>query len=509
QNPAAVSDSAGEGLELYNPGSAPVDLSGCILRDDDTDAHTIAGPLTILPGGFAVLGRNGNPAENGGLTLAYTYTGFTLANGGDEVVLHCGSTEVDRVAYDGGTTFPAPAGASMQLLAPALDNSAGDNWCVAAAPWPGSAGDYGSPGAANLCPTTVTLSKHGPAWALPGSVVSYTIALTNTGPAAAVGGVLTDVLPPQAQFGGWLAPAPTGSLVAGSLPTWAGTLPGGMTFTLRFTATLTAAPGDILTNTARFRAQNAAAAAKTALTVIARPPAPLPLLLTKTVVPTAAALPGGAVTYTIALSNSPAAAPAAAALGDVLPPQVRFGAWLSQSGAVRAGRVVTWAGVLAPGERRVWRFTAAVSTGTVLYGATVTNTARYTAGKVSGAAQAHFKITSAPPPVPFKRRVYVPLILHLYPRVARISVRPPAGPVGTTFQFHLSGFIPAEGVSLWLIQPGGAQTTLPNAVINPDGTYDAGLAVVYGSPWPPGAYTVCARGERSQTTVCAGFVLTG
>ena len=36
--------------------------------------------------------------------------------------------EIDRVAYDGGPTFPNPDGASMMLIQPDLDNALGANW---------------------------------------------------------------------------------------------------------------------------------------------------------------------------------------------------------------------------------------------------------------------------------------------------------------------------------------------------------------------------------------------
>ena len=41
-DPNAVSDTAGEWIELYNATDAPVDVNGWVLRDDDYDAHTIA-----------------------------------------------------------------------------------------------------------------------------------------------------------------------------------------------------------------------------------------------------------------------------------------------------------------------------------------------------------------------------------------------------------------------------------------------------------------------------------
>src|SRR5690606_39732582 len=55
---------------------------------------------------------------------------------------------MDRVAWGGETLPAAPTGASWERVA--LDPAAG--WVVAALPWPGSAGDYGSPGAAYTPP---------------------------------------------------------------------------------------------------------------------------------------------------------------------------------------------------------------------------------------------------------------------------------------------------------------------------------------------------------------------
>ncbi len=144
QNPQAVADTAGEWLELYNAGATAIDLNGWELRDAGADHHTIdnGGPLWLAPGGYMVLGRNADPAANGGVTLAYRYSGFTLGNAADAIILlDPAGREVDRVAYDGGPTFPNPNGASMQLVHPSLDNSIGANWRVAITPWPGSAGD--------------------------------------------------------------------------------------------------------------------------------------------------------------------------------------------------------------------------------------------------------------------------------------------------------------------------------------------------------------------------------
>ena len=153
-DPNAVTDANGEWVELHNPGGAPVDINGWTLRDDGSDLHVIAngGPLNVPAGGYLVLGRNGNSKKNGRYSEDYVYTGFTLANTADEVVLlDGGGAEVDRVNYTGVSPWPSPTGASMELVSAASDNNLGGSWAVAVArggTFTGN-GDLGTPGAMN------------------------------------------------------------------------------------------------------------------------------------------------------------------------------------------------------------------------------------------------------------------------------------------------------------------------------------------------------------------------
>lgn len=154
-NPAAVPDGDGEWFEIYNHGSTTVDIDGFVLKDNGADSHTInnGGPLNIEAGSFLVLGNNVDNVTNGGLTVHYQYTSFTLANTADEIVLYAtdGSTEVDRVEwYDGSGGWPLGAGESMIYTASVGgDNNNPSNWAEAALREPsftGVDGDYGSPG---------------------------------------------------------------------------------------------------------------------------------------------------------------------------------------------------------------------------------------------------------------------------------------------------------------------------------------------------------------------------
>jgi predicted extracellular nuclease len=155
QNPDAVFDSDGEWFEVYNPTGSAVDINGWTIKDNDFDSHVIAngGPLLVPAGDYIVLGRNADFNTNGGVTVAYQYTGFFLGNSADEVILLDASlVEIDRVEYDGGATFPDPTGASMSLLDPSLDNNVGANWCESDTPF--GDGDHGTPGSANSCTPT-------------------------------------------------------------------------------------------------------------------------------------------------------------------------------------------------------------------------------------------------------------------------------------------------------------------------------------------------------------------
>ena len=153
-NPSAVTDADGEWFEIYNASSSTVDIDGYVIKDAGTDSHTIdnSGALNISAGGFLVLGDNADTGTNGDLTVDYEYSGITMANTSDELMLYYsdGSTIIDQVTYDDGATFPDPEGASMFLEDFTTDNDAGSNWGTSSlreGTFSGASGDFGSPGA--------------------------------------------------------------------------------------------------------------------------------------------------------------------------------------------------------------------------------------------------------------------------------------------------------------------------------------------------------------------------
>lgn len=178
QNPLAVEDAQGEYFEIANLGVADVDLAGYELSDDDSDSFTIEGTLVVAAGDRVVLGRDGDPASNGGLDVDYVFSGMRLSNRDDELVLKGPSgTELDRVAWDDGGTFPDPEGASMSLVNSAADNSLGANWFESRLETFGE-GDFGTPGAVNEDLVRVRISN-APAQVDPGDRAELDVTLEN------------------------------------------------------------------------------------------------------------------------------------------------------------------------------------------------------------------------------------------------------------------------------------------------------------------------------------------
>ncbi len=152
QDPVAVGDGSGEWFEVYNNDDVDVDMLNWTIKDDGSNSHTIASSLIVPSKGFAVLGINDDQASNGGFVCDYVYSGFTLANGDDEVVLILpdGVTEVDRVNYDGGPVWPDPSGSSMVFTGfPDEDNNVGSEWVYSSfreLSYDETESDKGSPG---------------------------------------------------------------------------------------------------------------------------------------------------------------------------------------------------------------------------------------------------------------------------------------------------------------------------------------------------------------------------
>ncbi len=182
-DPNAVSDTAGEWLELYNATDSAIDVNGWVLRDDDYDAHTISagGALLIQPGEAIALGRDLSTKVNGGATVAYSFdSDFPLSDTTDEIsLLDADLVPVDRVTWTASHPLPAVPGASASLRDPGADNTDMANWCTSVTTY-GTWGDLGTPGAANTCEIEPPATSTTTTTTLPPTTTSTTTSTTTT-----------------------------------------------------------------------------------------------------------------------------------------------------------------------------------------------------------------------------------------------------------------------------------------------------------------------------------------
>jgi len=120
-----------EFVELYNAGSAPVDLSGWFFSDG---IRYIFPPGVLLrPGGYIVIAEDPETIRrNFGYDQALGPYQGRLSNEGEIVCLRSADGAVqDLVRYGVGFPWPVAAcgeGSSLELINPSLDNSLGANW---------------------------------------------------------------------------------------------------------------------------------------------------------------------------------------------------------------------------------------------------------------------------------------------------------------------------------------------------------------------------------------------
>ncbi len=145
-NPASVSDSYGEWFEITNTTDTTILLNGWSIKDNGSDMHLIQienQDVAIDPGQFFVFARNGTLSSNGGVVSDYVYSGFSLSNTEDEIILmDSGGAVVDEIQYESEWNFPS--GISKEIHDVDSDNNLVENWFVSTIPY--GSGDYGTPG---------------------------------------------------------------------------------------------------------------------------------------------------------------------------------------------------------------------------------------------------------------------------------------------------------------------------------------------------------------------------
>ena len=151
-DPDAVSDSLGEWIELYNPGSGDVTVTGWTVGGLTGGDVTIDQPLVVPAGDYVVLGASAT--QNGGVSVDFDWPANRSVADTAVLTISAGSTVIDAVDLAASGAPAATAGASFSLdpdFDNASDNDVGAHWTLALSTY--GAGDLGTPGAANdnLC----------------------------------------------------------------------------------------------------------------------------------------------------------------------------------------------------------------------------------------------------------------------------------------------------------------------------------------------------------------------
>lgn len=132
---SAVGNDAGDWVELYNWGSADIDISGWILKDDD-DSHKFVFPEnTILESnGFLVVCRNSTlfKSIHSSVTNIAGNMDFGLASAGDMVRIFTKTGElVDSVSFRSESPWPAEPngnGPTLELRHFSHNNTLAESW---------------------------------------------------------------------------------------------------------------------------------------------------------------------------------------------------------------------------------------------------------------------------------------------------------------------------------------------------------------------------------------------
>jgi len=156
KDPTAVSDTRGEWIELYNPSPLAIDIGDWVLSDLGSESTVLdrqGARVTIRRFSHFVIGRSADPAETGGVHVDFVYSGFSMSNGADEIVLsRPDGSVVDQVAYDDGVLWDDLPGRSLSLDPAAYDaaaNDSPDNWCPSRRRLAPGSSDSGTPGELN------------------------------------------------------------------------------------------------------------------------------------------------------------------------------------------------------------------------------------------------------------------------------------------------------------------------------------------------------------------------
>ena len=141
---ASATHAEGEWIELYNPSSQWLNLSGWKIRNLLGQQMTLCSFL-VPPAGYAVVGASSDAGRNGGYEPDLVYTDFTMEDTGTLILIAPGGAEVDRIDY--GFAWPIESGRSCEKINPGWASNLASSWAASNAVF--GNGDKGTPGEEN------------------------------------------------------------------------------------------------------------------------------------------------------------------------------------------------------------------------------------------------------------------------------------------------------------------------------------------------------------------------
>ncbi|MFT7671341.1 MAG: hypothetical protein ACI8X5_004058 [Planctomycetota bacterium] len=155
KDPSAVTDGHGEWIELRSQKAWRMNIEGLTVTDYSGASFTLDNGglgMILWPGEHYVLGNDIDSSTNGGVPVDYEWSGFSLKNSSDEIILiSSGGHTLDVVSYDDGDRWPDNSGMSISLTDPTLTSVQNNDpglWCSSSTVM-GAGPDTGTPGLYN------------------------------------------------------------------------------------------------------------------------------------------------------------------------------------------------------------------------------------------------------------------------------------------------------------------------------------------------------------------------
>lgn len=149
-------DTFQEWIELYNPGSEPVNLAGWVIRDCGDQIVRLGGPEAVIDAnGYLVVGMTRDRDDNGGVLVGFEYgvDGFYLPNTIGSVLLYDGEGAqtklVDQTRYSRFDPWDVFfSGRSLERVSPSSDGTKPEAWAPGDSRF-GERDNFGTPGRRN------------------------------------------------------------------------------------------------------------------------------------------------------------------------------------------------------------------------------------------------------------------------------------------------------------------------------------------------------------------------